>query len=78
MPKDRIDTGRLSAIGVTDKEANTITKSFEKTENAAKHPERQTLQTLKNYAAGAREKINAVKDKAKELTKSAAAKGQDR
>lgn len=78
MPKDRIDTGRLSAIGVTDKEATAITKSFEKTENAAKHPERQTLQSLKNYAAGAREKINAVKDKAKELTRSAAAKGQDR
>ncbi len=78
MPKDRIDTGRLSAIGVTDKEANTITKSFEKTENAAKHPERQTLQTLKNHAATAREKINAVKDKAKELAKSTAAKGQDR
>lgn len=78
MPKDRIDSGRLSAIGVTDKEATTIIKSLEKSENAAKHPESQTLQTLKNYAAGAREKINAVKDKAKEFTKSAAAKGQDR
>lgn len=78
MPKDRIDGGRLTAIGVTDKEKTVIVNSFEKAEKAAKHPENQTLQTLKNYAAGAREKINAVKDKAKEIAKSAAAKGQDR
>ncbi|MCM1059381.1 MAG: hypothetical protein NC452_03710 [Eubacterium sp.] len=78
MPINRIDSGRLAAIGLTEKEKNTIIKSFEKSENAAKHPERQNLQTLKNFAAEAREKINAVKDKAKELTKSAAAKGQDR
>ena len=78
MPKDRIDGGRLAAIGVTDKEKTVIVNSFEKAEKAAKHPENQTLQTLKNYAAGAREKINAVKDKAKEIAKSAAAKGQDR
>ena len=78
MPKDRIDGGRLAAIGVTDKEKTVIINSFEKSEKAAKHPERQTLQTIKNYAAEAREKINAVKDKAKEIAKSAAAKGQDR
>lgn len=78
MPKDRIDSGRLAAIGVTDKEKTVIINSLDKSEKAAKHPERQTLQTIKNYAAEAREKINAVKDKAKEITKSAAAKGQDR
>ncbi len=78
MPKDRIDSGRLTAIGVTDKEKTVIINSLEKSDKAAKHPERQTLQTIKNYAAEAREKINAVKDKAKEITKSAAAKGQDR
>lgn len=78
MPKDRIDGGRLTAMGVTDKEKTVIINSFEKSEKAAKHPERQTLQTIKNYAAEAREKINAVKDKAKEIAKSAAAKGQDR
>ncbi|MDE7295514.1 MAG: hypothetical protein K2N72_13910 [Oscillospiraceae bacterium] len=78
MPTDRIDTGRLSAIGVTDKEAAAIVKSFEKAENTAKHPERQTLQTLKNHAAAAREKINAVKNKAKAFTTPTAAKGQDR
>lgn len=78
MPKDRIDSGRLAAIGVTEKEKTSIVKSFEKSEKAAKHPERQTLQTLKNYASEAREKINAVKDKAKENAKSKTAKGQER
>ena len=78
MPKDRIDSGRLAALGITEKEKISIVKSFEKSEKSAKHPERQTLQTLKNYASETREKINAVKDKAKEIAKSAAANGQER
>lgn len=78
MLKDRIDSGRLAAMGVTEKEKTSIVKSFEKSEKAAKHPERQTLQTLKNYASEAREKINAVKDKTKEIAKSKTAKGQER
>lgn len=62
MPKSRIDSGKLAEMGASEKEINSIVKSFEKSEKTAKHPERQTLQSLKNFASEFRSKVSQTKE----------------
>lgn len=60
MPIDKIDTEKLTDMGISAKGANDIKKSFEKNIREAKNPDKQTLSELKSFAA----------DKIKELSKS--------
>ena len=71
MPMDRIDTDILQNMGISEKVANEIKKSFEKNIRDRKTPDKQKLSELKSYAADKiKELSNAVKDKAVSLGRS--------
>lgn len=71
MPMDRIDTDILQNMGISEKGANEIKKSFEKNIRDRKTPDKQKLSELKSYAADKiKELSNAVKDKAVSLGRS--------
>lgn len=64
MPISNIDTERLADIGISEKGANDITKSFEKSISDKKCPDRQTLSEIKHFAQEKFKEISqAVKDK---------------
>lgn len=64
MPINNIDTERLADIGISEKGANDITKSFEKSISDKKCPDRQTLSEIKHFAQEKFKEISqAVKDK---------------
>ena len=71
MSMDRIDTDILQNMGISEKGANGIKKSFEKNIRDRKIPDKQKLSELKSYAADKiKELSNAVKDKAVSLGRS--------
>ena len=71
MPMDKIDTDILQNMGISEKGANEIKKSFEKNIRDRKTPDKQKLSELKSYAADKiKELSNAVKDKAVSLGRS--------
>ena len=64
MPISNIDTERLADIGISEKGANDIKKSFEKSISDKKCPDRQTLSEIKHFAQEKFKEISqAVKDK---------------
>ena len=64
MPISNIDTERLADIGISEKGANDIQKSFEKSISDKKCPDRQTLSEIKHFAQEKFKEISqAVKDK---------------
>lgn len=64
MPISNIDTERLADIGISEKGANDIKKSFEKSISDKKCPDRQTLSEIKHFAQEKfKELSQAVKDK---------------
>lgn len=64
MPISNIDTERLTDIGISEKGANDIKKSFEKSISDKKCPDRQTLSEIKHFAQEKFKEISqAVKDK---------------
>ena len=64
MPISNIDTERLADIGISEKCANDIKKSFEKSISDKKCPDRQTLSEIKHFAQEKFKEISqAVKDK---------------
>lgn len=79
MPKNKLDTEKLLAMGVSEKTVQTIEKSLKRSEKEAQNPGRQTLGGLIKFAEDMREKINASKEKSssKETVKEAA-KGMER
>ena len=64
MPISNIDTERLADIGISEKGAADIKKSFEKSISDKKCPDRQTLSEIKHFAQEKFKEISqAVKDK---------------
>lgn len=64
MPISNIDTEKLAEIGISEKGANDIKKSFEKSISDKKCPDRQTLSEIKHFAQEKFKEISqAVKDK---------------
>lgn len=64
MPISNIDTERLADIGISEKGANDIKKSFEKSISDKKCPDRQTLSEIKHFAQEKFKEISqTVKDK---------------
>lgn len=64
MPISNIDIERLAQIGISEKGANDIKKSFEKSISDKKCPDRQTLSEIKHFAQEKfKELSQAVKDK---------------
>ena len=64
MPISNIDTERLADIGISEKGANDIKKSFEKSISDKKCPDKQTLSEIKHFAQEKfKELSQAVKDK---------------
>ena len=64
MSISNIDTERLADIGISEKGANDIKKSFEKSISDKKCPDRQTLSEIKHFAQEKFKEISqAVKDK---------------
>ena len=64
MPISNIDTEKLAEIGISEKGANDIKKSFEKSISDKKCPDRQTLSEIKHFAQEKfKELSQAVKDK---------------
>lgn len=64
MPISNIDTEKLADIGISEKGANDIKKSFEKSISDKKCPDRQTLSEIKHFAQEKFKEISqAVKDK---------------
>lgn len=64
MPISNIDTERLADIGISEKGANDIKKSFEKSISDKKCSDRQTLSEIKHFAQEKFKEISqAVKDK---------------
>ena len=64
IPISNIDTERLADIGISEKGANDIKKSFEKSISDKKCPDRQTLSEIKHFAQEKFKEISqAVKDK---------------
>lgn len=79
MPKNKMDIAKLEDIGLDKKTADSIIKSFNAAEKAAKHPEKQTLQQLKKIAAETVKIGNGVKDKVLDLAEKAKSRsGQER
>lgn len=71
LPIDKIDTERLTDMGISEKGAKDIKRSAEKNIREAKNPDRQTLSEIKAYAADKiKELSQAVKDKAVYIGKS--------
>ena len=64
MPISNIDTERLADIGISEKGANDIKKSFEKSISDKKCHDRQTLSEIKHFAQEKFKEISqAIKDK---------------
>ena len=64
MPISNIDTEKLAEIGISEKGANDIKKSFEKSISDKKCPDRQTLTDIKKFAQDKFKEISqTVKDK---------------
>ena len=57
MPLDKLDTNKLLAMGIYEKVIEDIRKSFDKAEQEALHPEKQTLSGLKANAKNMFEKL---------------------
>lgn len=71
MPISNIDTERLADIGISEKGANDIKKSFEKSISDKKCPDKQTLIEIKHFAQEKFKEISqAVKDKVISKSKS--------
>lgn len=71
MPISNIDPEKLSQIGISEKGANDIKKSFEKNISDKKFPDRQTLTDIKKFAQEKFKVLSqAVKDKSKAKDKS--------
>lgn len=75
MPLDKLDTNKLLAMGISEKVIEDIRKSFDKAEQEALHPEKQTLSGLISGAKNMLEKIKAGGEKAAETIKNM---GQER
>ena len=76
MPKDKLDTDKLQAMGIPEKTIGDIQKSFEKTEQEVMHPDKQNLASLIGNAQNMiMEKVKAGGEKIKENIKSV---GQER
>ena len=75
MPFDKLDTEKLSAMGISNKAIDDIRKSFDKTENELNHTEKQPLSKLKDNAKNLLEKAKGSGGKVLENLKS---KGQGR
>lgn len=75
MPFDKLDTEKLSAMGISNKAIDDIRKSFDKTENELNHTEKQPLSKLKENAKNLFEKAKENGGKVLENIKS---KGQER
>ena len=75
MPFDKLDTEKLSAMGISNKAIDDIRKSFDKTENELNHTEKQPLSKLKDNAKNLFEKAKGSGGKVLENLKS---KGQER
>lgn len=75
MPLDKPDTDKLLAMGISEKVIGDIRKSFDKAEQEALHPEKQTLSGLISGAKNMLEKIKAGGEKAAETIKNM---GQER
>ncbi len=75
MPLDKPDTDKLLAMGISEKVIGDIRKSFDKAEQEALHPEKQTLSGLISGAKNMLEKIKAGGEKAAETIKNI---GQER
>ena len=75
MPLDKPDTDKLLAMGISEKVIGDIRKSFDKAEQEAHHPEKQTLSGLISGAKNMLEKIKAGGEKAAETIKNM---GQER
>ena len=79
MPKNKMDIAKLEDIGLDKKTADSIIKSFNAAEKAAKHPEKQTLQQLKKFASEAMKFGGGVKDKVMDFAEKAKPRsGQER
>ena len=64
MPISNIDPEKLAPIGISEKSANDLKKSFEKSISDKKFPDRQTLSDIKKFAQDKfKELSQAVKDK---------------
>lgn len=64
MPISNIDTEKLAQIGISEKGANDIKKSFEKSISDKKFPDRQTLTDIKKFAQEKFKELSQnVKDK---------------
>ncbi len=71
MPVRDIDPEKLSQIGISEKSAADISRSFEKSIRDSKFPDRQTLGGLKQFAQEKFKALSqAVKDKSKAKDKS--------
>ena len=57
MPLNKFDTDKLLAMGISEKVIGDIRKSFDKAEQEALHPEKQTLSGLKANAKNMFEKL---------------------
>lgn len=69
MPLDKPDTDKLLAMGISEKVIGDIRKSFDKAEQEALHPEKQTLSGLISGAKNMLEKIKAGEEKTAETIK---------
>lgn len=74
MPISNIDTERLADIGISEKGANDIKKSFEKSISDKKCPDRQTLSEIKHFA---QEKFKEISQAVKEKVISKSKGGQE-
>ena len=64
MPISNIDSEKLAPIGISEKSANDLKKSFEKSISDKKFPDRQTLTDIKKFAQDKfKELSQTVKDK---------------
>ena len=71
MPISNIDPEKLSQIGISEKGANDLKKSFEKSISDKKFPDGQTLTDIKKFAQDKFKALSqAVKDKSKAKDKS--------
>lgn len=71
MPKDKLDTDKLQAMGIPEKIIGDIQKSFEKAEQEVMHPDKQNLASLIGNAKNMlMEKVKAGGEKLKENIKS--------
>lgn len=76
MPKDKLDTDKLQAMGIPEKTIGDIQKSFEKAEQEVMHSDKQDLASLIGNAKNMiMEKVKAGGEKIKENIKSV---GQER